>query len=90
MIKSNVIAIYHLINLMFFFESIYLLLFIISYLCFLLSYIKLPFKFYNTIPFKLSNQNFYYILPKFIRFDLVEKIFTNVETSTNRLINTNI
>ena len=90
MIKSNVIAIYHLINLMFFFESIYSVLIIISNGGSLLSYIKLPFKFYNTIPFKLSNQNFYYILPKFIRFDLVEKIFTNVETSTNRLINTNI
>ena len=90
MIKSNVIAIYHLINLMFFFESIYSVLIIISNGGSLLSYIKLPFKFYNAIPFKLSNQNFYYILPKFIRFDLVEKIFTNVETFTNRLINTNI
>ena len=89
-IKPNVIVIYRLINLMFLFEFIFSIFIMISNGGSLLSYIKIPLKGYNVIPFELCQENFFYILPKFIRLDIIEKLFKNLEIYTNRLINTNI
>ena len=89
-IKPNVIVIYRLINLMFLFEFIFSIFIMISNGGSQLSYIKIPLKCYNVIPFELCQENFFYILPKFIRLDIIEKLFKNLEIYTNRLINTNI
>ena len=89
-IKKNEIIIYNMINLMFLFEFIFSIFIMISNGGSLLSYIKLPLKFYNVIPFELCQENFFFILPKFIRLDIIEKLFKNFEAYTNRLINTNI
>ena len=89
-IKPNVIVIYRLINLMFLFEFIFSIFIMISNGGSLLSYIKIPLKGYNVIPFELCQENFFFILPKFIRLDIIEKLFKNFEAYTNRLINTNI
>ena len=89
-IKANEKIIYNLINLMFLFEFIFSIFIMISNGGSQLSYLKIPLKCYNVIPFELCQENFYFILPKFIRVDIIEKLFKNFETSTNRLINTNI
>jgi hypothetical protein len=89
-IKANEKIIYNLINLMFLFEFIFSIFIMISHGGSQLSYVKIPLKCYNVIPFELCQENFYFILPKFIRVDIIEKLFKNFESSTNRLINTNI
>ena len=82
-IQKRIIIIYYMINIMFFIDLIFSVLIIIFNGGSVLTYFKLPLKIYTAYPFELKNENFLLLLPKFIRIDIFEKIFTSWESFIN-------
>lgn len=78
---------YHLINAMFIVEFIISLIVVIFNKGSVFTYIKLPFKLMMCIPFPLKKDYWYFIIFKFLRLDLVERLFTIVETFCSSIIN---
>lgn len=78
---------YYLINAMFIVEFIISLIVVVFNKGSVFTYIKLPFKLIMCIPFPLKKRYWYYILFKFLRLDLVERLFTIVETFCSSIIN---
>ena len=75
----NIKLTYILIQLMFTIELIISIFILIYNKCSYSSYIKLILKIYNIIPFTLSRKYFNYMIPKFFRFDLIQKLFNIIE-----------
>ena len=84
--SKRILFLYHMINLMFLFELILSILTIIFNGGSFLTYLKLPLKIYNVIPFQLKKKNIFLLIPKFFRIDIFEKFFSILES----FINTNI
>jgi hypothetical protein len=84
--SPKILFLYNMINLMFLFELILSLLIIIFNGGSIITYLKLPLKIYNIIPFTLKKSNIFLLIPKFFRIDLFEKLFNLIEM----FINTNI
>ena len=82
-IQKRILIIYYMINIMFFIDLIFSVLIIIFNGGSILTYFKLPLKVYTAYPFELKNENFLLLLPKFIRIDIFEKIFTSWESFIN-------
>ena len=76
-------TVYRLLNLMFLFECIISILIIIFNGGSKMSYIKLPLKAFNVIPFPLKKENILFLIPKFFRIDLFNKLFSSIETVIN-------
>ena len=81
--SSKIIFLYNMINIMFFFELIFSVLIIIFNGGSTFTYLKLPLKIYNAIPFKLKKENLVLLIPKFFRIDLFEKLFSLIEMFIN-------
>ena len=81
--SKKIIFLYNMINLMFIFELILSILIIIFNGGSIMTYIKLPLKIYNAIPFALKRKNIYLLVPKFFRLDLFEKLFNSIEMFIN-------
>ena len=84
--SKRILFLYHMINLMFLFELILSILTIIFNGGSFITYLKLPIKIYNVIPFQLKKKNIILLIPKFFRIDIFEKFFSILES----FINTNI
>ena len=82
-IQKRILLIYNLINMMFFIDLILSVLILIFNGGSILTYLKLPLKIYTVYPFELKSENFYYLLPKFIRVDIFQKIFSSWESFIN-------
>ena len=82
-VQKRILLIYNMINIMFFIDLIFSVLILIFNGGSVLSYIKLPLKIYTVYPFELKSANFYYLLPKFIRVDIFQKIFSSWESFIN-------
>ena len=81
--SKRILFLYSMINLMFLFELILSILVIIFNGGSVMTYIKLPLKIYNIIPFQLKKNNIYLLIPKFFRIDLFEKLFSLIENFIN-------
>ena len=73
-------------NAMFSFEFMVSLIVVIFNKGSLFTYIKLPVKFLMAIPFDLESYK-YLLFIKFVRLDLVERLFTIVEKFCSSIIN---
>ena len=82
-IQKRILLIYNMINVMFFIDLIFSVLILIFNGGSKLTYFKLPLKIYTVYPFELKSENFYYLLPKFIRVDIFQKIFSSWESFIN-------
>jgi len=82
-IQKRILLIYNMINIMFFIDLIFSILILIFNGGSALTYFKLPLKIYTVYPFELKSENFYYLLPKFIRVDIFQKIFSSWESFIN-------
>ena len=82
-IQKRILLIYNMINIMFFIDLIFSVLILIFNGGSKLTYFKLPLKIYTVYPFELKSENFYYLLPKFIRVDIFQKIFSSWESFIN-------
>ena len=82
-IPKRILLLYNMINIMFIIDLFFSLLIIIFNGASKLTYFKLPLKIYTCIPFELKAENFYYLLPKFIRIDIFQKIFSSWERYIN-------
>ena len=82
----RILLLYHMINLMFLFEFVLSVLTIAFNGGSIMTYLKLPLKAYNIIPFTLKKKNIFLLIPKFFRIDIFEKICSLIEM----YINTNI
>jgi len=82
-IQRRILLIYNMINIMFFIDLIFSVLILIFNGGSVLTYFKLPLKIYTVYPFELKSENFYYLLPKFIRVDIFQKIFSSWESFIN-------
>jgi hypothetical protein len=82
-IPKRILLIYYMINAMFIIDLVFSVLILIFNGGSTLTYFKLPLKIYSCIPFALKKENFYYILPKFIRIDIFQKIFSSWENYIN-------
>ena len=82
-IPKRIIILYNLVNFMFIIDLIISVLILIFSGGSKLTYFKLPLKIYTCIPFELKKQNFYFLLPKFIRIDIFQKIFSSWESYIN-------
>ena len=82
-IQRRIYLLYNMINAMFIIDLFFSLLIIIFNGGSKLTYCKLPLKIYTCIPFELKADNFYYLLPKFIRIDIFQKIFSSWERFIN-------
>ena len=85
-IKPNERICYTLMNAMFSFEFMVSLIVVIFNKGSLFTYIKLPVKFFMAIPFDLESYK-YLLFIKFVRLDLVERLFTIVEKFCSSIIN---
>ena len=81
--SKKILFLYNMINLMFIFELILSILIIIFNGGSIMTYVKLPLKIYNTIPFTLKKKNIFLLVPKFFRIDLFEKLFNSIEMFIN-------
>jgi len=81
--SKKILFLYNMINLMFIFELILSILIIIFNGGSIMTYVKLPLKIYNTIPFALKKKNIFLLVPKFFRIDLFEKLFNSIEMFIN-------
>ena len=84
--SDKIKCVYWMINLMFLFELILSILVIIFNGGSLLTLLKLPLKIYTIIPIPLKKKNIVLLIPKFLRVDLFNKLFSIIEV----FINTNI
>ena len=82
-IQKRILLIYYMINIMFFIDLIFSVLILIFNGGSILTYFKLPLKIYTVYPFELKKENFYLILPKFLRVDIFQKIFSSWESFIN-------
>ena len=82
-IQKRILYIYYMINAMFLIDLIFSILILIFNGGSVLTYCKLPLKIYTIYPFELKSENFYYILPKFLRVDIFQKIFSSWESYIN-------
>ena len=82
-IPKRILIIYNMINAMFIIDLFFSILILIFNGGSKLTYFKLPLKIYTCIPFELKKENFYYLLPKFIRIDIFQKIFSSWENYIN-------
>ena len=81
--SKRILFLYHMINLMFLFELIFSILTIIFNGGSFITYLKLPLKIYNVIPFSLKKKNIFLLIPKFFRIDIFEKFFSTTESFIN-------
>ena len=81
--SKKILFLYSMINLMFLFELILSILVIIFNGGSFLTFLKLPLKIYNAIPFQLKKSNIFLLIPKFFRIDLFEKLFSLIESFIN-------
>ena len=82
-ISDRYLLIYKLVNIMFMIDLFFSVLILIFNGGSKLTYCKLPLKVYVCIPFELKKENFYYLLPKFVRIDIFQKIFSSWERYIN-------
>ena len=82
-ISDRYLLIYKLVNIMFMIDLFFSVLILIFNGGSKLTYFKLPLKIYVCIPFELKKENFYYLLPKFVRIDIFQKIFSSWESYIN-------
>ena len=83
LIPKRILLLYNMVNIMFTIDLFFSVLILIFNGGSLLTYFKLPLKIYTCIPFELKGENFYYLLPKFIRIDIFQKIFSSWERFIN-------
>ena len=81
--SKRILFLYRMINLMFLFELILSILIIIFNGGSFTTYLKLPLKIYNVIPFTLKKKNIFLLIPKFFRIDIFEKFFSTTESFIN-------
>ena len=81
--SKKILFLYSMINLMFLFKLILSILVIIFNGGSFLTFLKLPLKIYNAIPFQLKKSNIFLLIPKFFRIDLFEKLFSLIESFIN-------
>ena len=74
---------YYMINIMFSFEFIFSVLILIFNGGSKLTFFKLPYKFYCVIPFPLTKKYILFSIPKFLRIDLIQRLFSVIETFIN-------
>ena len=84
--SKRIFFIYCMINIMFIFEFIFSILIIIFNGGSKFTYIKLPLKLYCIIPFPLQKKYIFCLIPKFFRIDIVNRLFTLLETFINEHI----
>lgn len=82
-IEKRYIFVYNIINFVFVIDFVFSLITLIFNGGSKMTIIKFPLKIYNIIPFPLSKKYIYFILPKFFRVDLFEKLFKSSETFIN-------
>ena len=82
-IPKRILILYDFINYMFIADLIISILIILFNGGSKLTYFKLPLKLYTCIPFKLKRENLILLLPKFIRIDIFQKIFSSWESYIN-------
>ena len=83
--SKRILCLYHLLNIMFLFEFTFSILILIFNGGSKMSYLKVPLKAYNAIPFDLTKSNVPFLVPKFFRIDLFNRLFSSIE----RIINEN-
>ena len=74
---------YYMINIMFSFEFIFSVLILIFNGGSKLTFFKLPYKLYCVIPFPLTKKYILFLIPKFLRLDLIHKLFSVIESFIN-------
>ena len=89
-VKKRILTIYNMVNIMFCIDLLFSVLILIFNGGSRLTYFKLPLKIYTCIPFSLKKDNFYYLLPKFLRIDIFQKIFSSWESYINLKVELNI
>ena len=82
-IPRRILVLYYMVNYMFIIDFIISVLIILFNGGSKLTYFKLPLKLYTCIPFKLKKENFILLLPKFLRIDIFQKIFSSWEGYIN-------
>ena len=81
--SNKSIFLYYMINIMFSFEFIFSVLILIFNGGSWFTYLKIPYKLYCAIPFPLEKKFIIYLIPKFFRLDLIQRIFSLIETFIN-------
>ena len=81
--SKKILYVYYMINLMFFFELMFSILVIIFNGGSIITFLKLPLKIYTVIPFPLKKKNLFLLIPKFLRIDLFNKLFSIIEVFIN-------
>ena len=77
--KKRILYLYKIINIMFTFDLVLTIIVIINNGGSLITFLKLPLKFYMIIPFALKTKNIPYLMPKFCRIDLFKRVFDSIE-----------
>ena len=77
--KKRIVYLYSIINIMFTFDLILTIIVIINNGGSMITFLKLPLKFYMIIPFPLKLKNIPYLMPKFCRVDLFKRVFDSIE-----------
>ena len=72
-----------MINVMFTFEFIFSVLILIFNGGSKLTYFKIPYKLYCAIPFPLEKKFILFLIPKFFRIDLIQRLFSLIEIFIN-------
>ena len=82
---KRILYVYYIINIMFIADLIFSILIISFNGGSLGTYLKLPIKIYNIIPFPLTSKYLYFMIPKFFRIDLIGLLLKTIENflSTN-------
>ena len=86
-IEKRILLLYYMVNYMFIIDFIISVLIILFNGGSKLTYFKLPLKIYTCIPFQLKKENFILLLPKFLRIDIFQKIFSSWESYINSKAN---
>ena len=81
--SNRSLFLYHMINIMFLFEFIFSLLILIFNGGSKITYLKIPIKLYCVIPFPLEKKYIIYLIPKFLRIDLIGRLFSLIEMFIN-------
>ena len=81
--SNRSLFLYHMINIMFSFEFIFSVLILIFNGGSKITYLKLPLKLYCIIPFPLEKKYIIFLIPKFFRIDLIQRLFSLIEMFIN-------
>jgi len=82
-LSNKSIFLYYMINVMFTFEFIFSVLILIFNGGSKLTYFKIPYKLYCAIPFPLEKKYILFLIPKFFRIDLIQRLFSLIEIFIN-------